>query len=518
MFFILKCCIIILLQNECKQKVKRKLKKINKSFIPKTYNKNYDYFCTWESQNRASKNVHGDVRDVRNAINSEFLFSDDGVLNKYFKGFRENLIVVLDDGWDVPYDATNDDFKDFSQFGSLVVNTDRFPEFTGEPKERLKKLCDKIKNMGYGGVGLWVCANAFGETTEDKLSDIDASKYWRERMEWCNYAGIEYWKVDWGLYEHDESFRKMLTKTAHKYAPNLKIEHAVPQEAWNFENENGSLCERYKKVITISDYFRTYDVLSNLSTAVTLYRVKDCIEASKKISDNNCILNVEDELEISAVLGCSAGIMRHPKWFEKAERKVNALVNWHKIAPPFAICNETVLFSEHTLCDTYFFEDFEKEHWLYDLANGKLAKVVCPSVIAVDTELPEVSSMEDDLPYVVSSKNPISGAYAIGFLKRTVNNVENCEFLCDAKIKIDDINAPLGVFGKFASITLEYGKSVEGARVYIQMLDIGDTFDITDCAEVNDRSVKITAEKLKDSNIDKIDVTDGVGIIVKVEK
>ena len=90
--------------------------RVGKNFIPEMSVKCYDYFCTWQSQADGAKKKYGDVRDIRNSINGEFLFSEDGILKNYFKDNRENIIVVLDDGWDVPYDASNHDFTDCSAF------------------------------------------------------------------------------------------------------------------------------------------------------------------------------------------------------------------------------------------------------------------------------------------------------------------------------------------------------------------------------------------------------------------
>ena len=95
---------------------------VGKSFIPKNGEKSYDYFCTWQSQADSAKKKYGDVRDVRNALNSEFLFSEEGVLKNYFETGRENILVVLDDGWDVPYGLVPRGFQDMHPFGSLQMD------------------------------------------------------------------------------------------------------------------------------------------------------------------------------------------------------------------------------------------------------------------------------------------------------------------------------------------------------------------------------------------------------------
>lgn len=485
---------------------------VDKSFIPEKIIKCYDYFCTWQSQADGAQKKHGDVRDVRNTINSGFLFSEDGVLKNYFKNNRESVIVVLDDGWDVPYDASNYDFTDCSAFGSFELNEDRFPQFTGEPKERLKKLCDCIKGMGYGGVGVWVCANAAGEKEGSCLSGNEMREYWKTRTEWCDYAGVEYWKVDWGIYEHDLAFRKMLTEIVHQYAPKVRIEHSVPQEAWHFGAGNEKIMKEYEGVLPVSDYFRTYDVLAKLETAVTLYRITECVKALETVDARECILNVEDELEIAAALGCSAGIMRHPKWTPERDKKIRAVLNWHKIAPPFPINATPIKLSEKKLTDTYSFENLPEDHWLYKVANGKTAEVVCPAIIARNTELPIISA-KGEAPFVVCSLNPHSSAYAIGFLARTFGGTEKQELLCNAEIKLVDAKMPIGVFGRFARLTVRFEESISGASLYMQKLDTEEAFDITDCISSDGYGFAIDMEQFAHDGI----LTETNGIVLKVE-
>ncbi|MGN0179230.1 MAG: hypothetical protein ACI4DY_07295 [Monoglobaceae bacterium] len=489
------------------------MKMVDRSFIPEKNGICDDYFCTWQSQADSAKRKHGDVRDVRNALNSEFLFSEDGVLKNYFETDRENIIVVLDDGWDVPYDASNHDFTDFSEFGSLELSEDRFPQFKGEPKERLKQLCDCIKNMGYKGVGVWVCANASGERDGSYLSEKEMREYWKTRAKWCDYAGIDYWKVDWGIYEHNLEFRKMLTETAHKYAPNVKVEHAVPQGAWHFGSEDENIIDEYERVLSVSDYFRTYDVLPNVGTAITLYRITECFKAYKNSNSNECILNVEDELDIAAALGCAVGIMTHPKWVPEKEGKIKALLNWHKLAPPFPIGATPVKLSERELTDIYAFGILDKSSWLYDIANGKTAEVKCPAIIARNTELPIITA-KGEPPYVVCSMNPYSGAYSIGFLKRTVGGIEKQKLLCDAEIMLSNAKTPIGVFGVFSELVVRFGESIRGARLYIQKLDTEEAFDITYCINNEENCLKINSKILMNDGI----LTGDNGILLKLEK
>ena len=89
----------------------------------------------------------------------------------YFKNVRQDLYVLLDDGCNVG-DAPGNGAV--SVFGSLVLDADKFPDFTGEPWERLTKLRCKLMELGYRGLGLWICANATGEEEAHPLSGEEA--------------------------------------------------------------------------------------------------------------------------------------------------------------------------------------------------------------------------------------------------------------------------------------------------------------------------------------------------------
>ena len=96
-----------------------------------------NYFCTWDAQcdhMYTWKDRPAD-RGARDAMNEDFLFGENGLLNS-FDGVRADLTVVLDDGWDVPYGA-----KDSRIFGSLEADPERFPTLAGlAPAQRLRAL------------------------------------------------------------------------------------------------------------------------------------------------------------------------------------------------------------------------------------------------------------------------------------------------------------------------------------------------------------------------------------------
>lgn len=164
------------------------------NLVPNDVKDTGNYWCTWRTQatvcgHKGLQEVH--TNSTRDAIGEEFLFGEIGALNKIDPSYRGDLIVVLDDGWDVPYhlkpdwrDGGNDDLH---RFGSFELNNERFASFTGVPQERLKKLNDTVKRLGYRGIGLWVAVQVANRKGSNP--DAEAAKpVWMEHLKWCDYA------------------------------------------------------------------------------------------------------------------------------------------------------------------------------------------------------------------------------------------------------------------------------------------------------------------------------------------
>ena len=86
--------------------------------IPQTGPDTGNYWCTWDTQYRVNDAEAGkDTRNLRNMLNQDFLFGEKGMLTGYFKKVRQDLYVLLDDGWDVGWDVPGN--GTVSLFGSL---------------------------------------------------------------------------------------------------------------------------------------------------------------------------------------------------------------------------------------------------------------------------------------------------------------------------------------------------------------------------------------------------------------
>ncbi len=288
------------------------------NLIPETPNSTPIYWCTWNRQNfeggtkvdsmEVLAGAEGATK-ARQSLDEQLLFSPQGWAMNYFSSIKKDMIIVLDDGWDVP--LTN--FVGY--FGSIEIDSSRFPSFKGNPEMRLKQLVDKAKTAGWRGVGLWICAQEYPNdlTRSNFENPLDYEKdYWEKRLTWSKNAGIMYWKIDWGQKSHSLEFRKMITQMAKQIAPGLIVEQTVCISPLNYSSENKleqNIIHTAFKQFEFAEVFRTYDVTNQLSIPSTLERVSEYLKFE---GNSPTILNCEDEPYIAAALGCVAGIMRFP--------------------------------------------------------------------------------------------------------------------------------------------------------------------------------------------------------------
>ena len=400
-------------------------------------NQQKSYYCTWLAQNFIAEETGEERAAVRpqftgdqgancarDKVNEYTVFGKDGMAENPVKG-REELYLVLDDGWDVPFDFDPYAHKDY--FGSLEANEQRFPCAKGKPAERLKALNERAKSLGWKGIGIWVAAQKCGKDYNSPFTEID-KEYWRERILWCKQAGVTYWKVDWGSSEHDVAFRKFLTDAAAELYPELTVEQAIccPPVNGNTEEIQNGAVGRFqgdkkisglsKEAASFSEVFRTYDVTPQFSVASTLDRAAYLLPFAKGY------LNVEDELYLAAALGCQMGIMRSvygkglDVWDDSDRlQEADAALAWQKIAPPFV--GEEVETSEEVLADEWTFK--ENEFW-YQPINGRTIRQGAPAIIARNASLPETKAgATGEKPFVVCALN--QGAYSVAVLPRTLN-------------------------------------------------------------------------------------------------
>lgn len=381
----------------------------------------------------------------------------------------------MDEGWDLP----DEDVR---------VVPGRFPSYAAETQpENFKKLSDAVKKSGWRGLGLWMRA------------DAKADDFWTQRLRWMQAGGVAYWKVDYGNNSRDEAWRRHLTELGRRTAPGLTIETALVPQA-----------------ITWGDAYRTYDVDALLSVPQTLGRVVTELHYQAGPPAKG-LINCEDEVYLGAALGCCYGVMRHgfagrlpsgrqdfvfsplTRDLKRCTDEVVRAVRWHRIAPAFAVGANPVAVSSEQLTDNWFFQ--KDESWR--LAAGRQQSEAAPAAVTRGLPLPTVTPAAGGVkPFVVASRNP-NVAVAVATLERTLcpSATERRWItgqVADVTLQVGQYSGPIGIFGRYRSLTLVFDKSVAGRRILAQDL-AGDTpQDITRLVRVSGDRVLIPGAVIDD--------------------
>lgn len=415
-------------------------------------------------------------------MNDRLIFAADGFAAMWTPELRGELYLMLDDGWDVDYDVHP--AEKIECFGSLELNRNRFPAFSGDNAERLLQANEAAKRAGWRGIGIWVASQPCDALCNAPYSEAVLTDYYTKRILDSKHAGVRYWKVDWGKYQCDPKFRKLLTDLGHALYPDLYIEHAcctIPVNGFPERNQiryadNAEQMRLTDAICAFADVFRTYDVTDDkLSAASTIDRVCDVLRVAAGF------VNCEDELFIGAALGCTLGIMRSSYGQSKYSfchrlAEVAAAIRWQKIAPAFA--GGVLQTSEQILTDECYFADGDT--W-YQPVIGKTVSQAAPAVVARNTALPQVTP-DTNAPYILASLNP-SGAYSLAAVKR-----HQCEHATVAPTVTCDIGkaTQVGLFGEFDTVRLKR----RGVRaVTVRCLYTGKETDITEQVRIDEDSV-----------------------------
>ena len=470
------------------------------------------YYCTWSSQAdlgalypRRSDNP---VTAMRDMLCEETVFGENGLIHQ-FPEIRSSLFFLFDDGWDVPYGLTDNDNGDF---GSLIVNEERFPFCDGEPQERLKKLADRVRSFGWKGTGIWVCASGKGEKNGALFSPEVREAYWRERLRWSRYAGIAYWKVDWGCYCNSVEFRALLNRLKEEEYPTLIIEHAgvcgplsgIAQNDFSAE-QSGRFWDweerpqEWGKLCGFSDVIRTYDVSPHLSVPTTLDRVQSLLRLGECMKSQT-VVNGEDEQYICAALGLEIGIMRNQLKdtvgvpFHKNSTEAIRAVRWlTAFAPPYPIGVGAVRFGRYILTDSFNFHG--SDCWISCYGDREIPQAA-PSLIARNCYQPQVEYLSDEKPFVAVSMHP-NEATSVAVLPRF--SEERGMVTPPVKIRLAQrLHNPFtGVFGKMAELTLVYDGDISAKRVFAQDLAADTAEEITDVCAVDGREITVSGAVLE---------------------
>ena len=477
-----------------------------------------NYWCTWATQARLlDANVTsgtiafpGDqgLPGVRDNLNEEILFGKNGWAKTQYPAVREDLLLVLDDGWDVPYGCGPHKPEGTSVFGSLELDPVRFPSFKGAPAQRLAALGRRVRDEGWRGVGVWVACQPVGEGKERFPAERVVEDL-KRKLSLSAEAGVRYWKVDWGTRCYDVAYRRMMSSLRDRYAPDLQIEHCRP--AGNALNgirlgkgvsvsgcgrltgdEHFETCIRKstEDILAFSDVFRIYDTITPINNATDLERAVVYAQSAERVG-SRAFINVEDNVYIAACLGHATGVMRSPAWPKpevedpvyRRDRaaEVTRAIAWQREAPAFtAASGLKTMTSEAVLTDRWHFAPGCT--W-WSQVFGRTVEQKAPAVVARGLPLPKVKQLRGDAPFVLASRNP-NGALTVGALPRLT--VERGFHTPPVSVRLDvelEVGVPLAVFGTFASVSVR--AQATGRRVCVRDLAGGKTRDVTDSCRFN---------------------------------
>lgn len=497
------------------------------NLIPEGQNTSPDYWCTWGAQNYAVDSFSikhtlslGGHSVTAGYLTEKNLFGEKGWSETLPELLKQDLILLFDLGWDVPAGQRFESAQ--WMLGSLMVADDKFPSCSGTAEERLKKLNEMVLNAGWKGTGLWLPSHPNDDRKDGVIMpDVLVREYYSEGLRASRVAGIKYWKIDYGFRGEDLKFREMITRMAEESAPGLFIENGrgggplndeeCPWDTKNFHKigsyrtwDDGRILQKAVDIAGISHVFRTYDITQQLSVPTTLDRVAQILfELSG--SGEEVLLNCEDEPYLGAVLGCTVGILRHPGMIEIAGYNYDPLkfkyridevtraVRWHRIAPAFGAGLTKNYLDSVMLTDSWIFKP--GDGWATWVIGREVIQIA-PARVARGMQLPEVACQSAP-PYVICCRHP-NGAIAVGTLPRASSDQKIFYPLADVAIKVEDIHQPIGIFGRFKSLTIHFPDTVdlENYRVYGQDLTGTIASDITDMITIQSGKIVIPGKTI----------------------
>jgi hypothetical protein len=221
------------------------------------------------------------------------------------------------------------------------------------------------------------------------------------------------------------------------------------------------------------------------------------------------LLNVEDEVYVAAVLGCTMGVMRHPLhgprpgndpdlFFNgprKAKSRMDEVVRalrWQRIAPPFSTGIGHFMSDDEILTDSWTFASGET--WQHELV-GSTVQQSAPASIARNLEIPKVGT-RGDRPFIFAARFP-NGAVAVGAQERTLTHKAWFMPACEVTLNVNDAPGPFGIFGEFERLTLRFAKRPHGKRCIAQDLAGDDPIDISDQVERDGTCIHLGGDLLR---------------------
>lgn len=377
-----------------------------------------------------------------------------------------------------------------------------------EPRDRLRQMNLDIQALGWRGLGLWFRGNP-------------GKEYMQMLVEWSRYAGIEYWKIDGGDTEH--FYASTLKEDIY---PELTLEHISGAGPVNPEWEDAELDyypsvfarDEAKKqaslnILRHTDVFRTYDAAPLLVSTTTMQRVHDLLVHTAGKPEYRALLNIQDDCNVAAALGLVVAVKRHPmnsprlykgqdfhlqiageRHVDRRLNEMDRLALWQRIAPPMPAGYGDYRHSDNNLIDSIV---FEVNHTWFKPTHGKMVRQSAPAIMARNIALPEVV-IDGISPYVMASKFS-NGAIAIATEGRVTPEHSWIEPLADISLKEVTPNTPVGIFGYYRSLRLQFENELpEKLSVLAQDLLSTSAMDISDQVEIEKNEIRIPGQLIEE--------------------
>ncbi len=494
-----------------------------RNLIPDTPGTTPNYWCTWAAQNYMYGQGDAVIDSVifrvehigrykADYLTEQTLFGPNGWLTTFYPKIRNDLFVVLDDGWDIP--VSND--ESYRNLGDL--DPVKFPSFKGTIPEKWEQLNARTVANGWRGIGLWFRTNesAQDRVRRERMKDdaAYARQYWGERFEWSRGAGIRYWKMD---VPGDDGKIRMMMAEKDSIVSDLFFETVLSHPGVPFtELPEGmtyspEFVERGKVRLALTDVIRLYDISPELGNATMLNRFATITYHLQNQPDADALLNIDDEVIIAAALGGTMGILRNPlvglrpdpdpdiymtgpRQLKRRMDDVVRAVRWQRIAPAFPANAVSVEIDSTRLTDTWRFEPGEfwtsASDWTHTRNTaGKIVEESAPARVTRGLPLPQVRCAGDP-PFVLASRNP-NGAVTIAAIGRVFHDSGYVTPRADVTLDVGTLGAPVGVFGYFGSLTLAADAPFGDVQVFAQDLAGDAAVNITDSVTVDGNRLTI---------------------------
>ena len=450
-----------------------------------------DYFCSWWMQESAAEKygLHGKwATNARDALTSHFLFGSDTEFHPLPKEERRGLIYVIDDGWDVPFGTFAFPGKT-AMFGSLEANAERFSDLGRTPERRLYRICENIRTLGYAATGLWIATERYGEDPEETY------RFYAEHAILHASAGVRYRKVSRGTRERDSAYREIISRAVRENAPEIMVGHSVPQpplSAGQSDAERQELAREISAELMFSDEFRIYHLIPPFENVVALRQLDQIFTLANLQKEKNpgALISAGARPYIAVALGCTLGMMG-------ASPEGGIALRFHRLSPPFPIGEATYLHSEDRLTDRLYLEN-PSVSWI-PIRTPALYEESAPARMSRGCPLPVVRAAGEP-PFVIASRHPKTGVYAVGTFTRSVDPNPHFIALADVElpVEVEGDGVTVGVFGFYASLTLVFPSAISAnVRVLIQDFLMDEYEDMTSKVSVSENKIRCSGTDLR---------------------